>query len=475
VIPSFADVRILCVGDVILDRYVSGKAHRLSPEAPVPVVSVDSVQDILGGAANVANNIAAAGAQCTLCGVLGEDSSGASVKSALTHCTAITPLLFSSSRRKTTLKTRIVADHHQLVRLDEEITEPIDSELSQRIYAAIENQISKHDVLVLSDYNKGTLPLELTQSLIDIARTHKKSIIADPKSLSFGKYQGASVLTPNIKELASILGPISSIDEACKKTQYVVSQYAFQAILLTCSEAGMCLITPKKITKVPATQQDVFDVSGAGDTAIAYLSVALAAGISLEEAVVLSNFAAGQAVRKSGTAVVSYDEIKTLNQPLPWHQKYLSSDDILMKIHQWRQQGLKIGFTNGCFDILHPGHLSTIRTARKNCDRLIVGLNTDASIRAIKGSLRPFQNEHVRAEIVASLQDVDAVVLFDSYTPKALIDSLQPDVLVKGAEYCVEDLAGAQEVIKRGGKVVLADMKEGFCTTRFVKKIRCSQ
>jgi D-beta-D-heptose 7-phosphate kinase/D-beta-D-heptose 1-phosphate adenosyltransferase len=475
VIPSFANVRVLCIGDVILDRYVSGKVHRLSPEAPIPVVSVDSVRNVLGGAANVANNIAAAGARCTFYGVLGEDAAGTTMREVLSHCSAITPFIFTTPHRKTTVKARIVVGRQQLMRLDEEIVEPIDSTLCQEILTSIETQVSQHDAIVLSDYDKGALPMELTQSLVAIAKAHKKPIIADPKGLSYEKYRGVSVLTPNLKELESVFGAFSDIDDACQKAQRALSQYDLQAIVLTCSEAGMCLITSERIEKVPAIQQDVCDVSGAGDTAVAYMAVALAAGLSLENAVILANCAAGQAVRKSGTAVVSYDEINSLRPPSSWSQKCLSLEEVLIKARDWRRQGLKIGFTNGCFDILHPGHLSTIRIARENCDVLVVGLNTDASIHVVKGSSRPFQSEHVRAEIIASLQDVDAVVLFDSYTPEALIAAIQPDVLVKGAEYRVEDLAGAQEVIARGGKVILANMEVGFSTTQFVETIRCNQ
>jgi D-beta-D-heptose 7-phosphate kinase/D-beta-D-heptose 1-phosphate adenosyltransferase len=406
-----------------------------------------------------------------LSGALGEDAPGTAIRREIAACPAITPLLFSSSQRTTTLKTRVVAEHHQLVRIDEESADPIDSDLCRKMRAVLESQVLQHDAIVLSDYNKGALPQELTQPLIAMARAHKKMVIVDPKGPSYEKYRGAYVLKPNLKELANVLGPPLDLETVCRKAQHAVEKYDLQAILLTCSEAGMCLITREKITRISATQHEVFDVSGAGDTAAAYLAVGLAANLVLEEAVMLSNRAAGQALRKSGTAVVTDEEASGPQK----EEKQLSWKEAQVKVKDWKQNGLKIGFTNGCFDILHPGHLSTIRTAKDNCDKLIVGLNTDASIRLLKGAQRPFQSENVRAEIIASLRDVDIVVLFDSYTPKELIELLQPDVLIKGAEYRIEDLAGAQELIKRGGKVILADMAAGFSTTQFVEKMRYGQ
>jgi D-beta-D-heptose 7-phosphate kinase/D-beta-D-heptose 1-phosphate adenosyltransferase len=431
-------------------------------------VSVASTWEVLGGAANVAHNIAAAGAHCTLSGVLSQDAAAESFKKTLAKVANITPLILSSPVRKTPIKTRIMVGHHQLVRLDEEETDPIDPSIRTELHKIIAPQICHHDVMVLSDYNKGTLPPDLVQSLIATACNQGKRVLVDPKGPSYEKYRGAFLITPNVKEFSEVLGPCASLEEACQRARQALVDFAWKAILLTCSEAGMRLITRETISTVCATQQEVFDVSGAGDTAIAYFSVGLAAGLPLEEAMTLANDAAGCAVQKSGTAVVSHADVCASSGISPL--KHVVLEEACAKVRVWRQAGLRIGFTNGCFDVLHPGHLSTLRTARAHCDRLIVGLNTDASIRMIKGPNRPLQEENVRAEVLAALQDVDLVVLFDSYTPKTLVEALQPDVLVKGAEYRIEDLAGAQEILNRGGQVILADMKPGFSTTRFAKK-----
>jgi D-beta-D-heptose 7-phosphate kinase/D-beta-D-heptose 1-phosphate adenosyltransferase len=466
-IPSFEGVRISCLGDLLLDRYISGPARRLSPEAPVPVVSVTETRNVLGGAANVAHNIAAAGAQCTLGGVLGQDTAAADFKNLLCHVPSVTPLLFFDETRKTSVKTRVMVGHHQLVRLDEEDTNPIPSSLIAKIIQAVTTLLAQHDLVVLSDYNKGTLPASFLQQIITEARSQGKRVLVDPKGTSYEKYRGASIITPNVNELGEIFGPCANLEEACAQAQRALSLYDWQAVLLTCSELGMRLVTPEGVAKVCATQQEVFDVSGAGDTAMAYFSVGLASRLSLEEAMALANKAAGYAVRRSGTAVVSYADLCAASCA-PTCKK-VSLEEAYARVQLWRQAGLSVGFTNGCFDVLHPGHLSTIRTARAYCDRLIVGLNTDASIRFLKGKDRPLQDEETRAKVLAALQDVDLVVLFDSYTPQALLEKLQPDVLVKGAEYRLEDLAGAQEILARGGRVILADMQPGFSTTQFMK------
>ncbi|MDR0661804.1 MAG: bifunctional heptose 7-phosphate kinase/heptose 1-phosphate adenyltransferase [Holosporales bacterium] len=430
-IPSFEGIRILCLGDLLLDRYISGPARRLSPEAPVPIISVTETRNVLGGAANVAHNIAAAGAQCTLVGVLGQDAAATTFENLLPPVLSITPLLFFDETRKTSVKTRIMVGHHQLVRLDEEDVDPISPFLIAKILQAVATLLEQHDLIVLSDYNKGTLPPAFLQQIIAEARSQGKPVLVDPKGTSYEKYRGASIITPNVKELGEVFGPCANLEEACAQAQHALSSYDWQAILLTCSERGMRLVTPKKVAQVCATQQEVFDVSGAGDTAMAYFSVGLASGLSLEEAMALANEAAGHAVRRSGTAVVSYTDLCAVSCTSAY--KKVSPEGAYARVQLWRQAGLRVGFTNGCFDVLHPGHLSTIRTARAHCDRLIVGLNTDASIRLLKGENRPLQNEETRAEVLAALQDVDLIVLFDSYTPQALLEKQQPDFLVKGS------------------------------------------
>ncbi|MDR1267150.1 MAG: D-glycero-beta-D-manno-heptose-7-phosphate kinase [Holosporales bacterium] len=464
----FEKAKILCVGDLLLDRYITGSARRLSPEAPVPVVSMDATRNALGGAANVAHNIASAGAQCTLVGVLGQDAAAGALKEALTSVANITPLCLSSSTRTTPVKTRVMVGQHQLVRLDEEKTDPLTPSLAAEVYKVVAAQIKQHNLVVLSDYNKGTLPPTLTTQMIAEAQRQEKRVLVDPKGDSYEKYRGAFLLTPNLKEFSEVFGLHADLGEVCQRAQQALAEYDWQAILLTCSEAGMRLITREKVAAVSATQQEVFDVSGAGDTAMAYFSVAIAMGLALEESMTFANDAAGCAVRKSGTAVVSWEEVCTASGD--FSLKRVSLEEASKKVCTWRQLGQKIGFTNGCFDVLHPGHLATLRTARTHCDRLIVGLNTDLSVRRLKGPSRPLQNENTRAEILAALQDVDLVVLFDTLSPKELIEVLQPDVLVKGAEYRIENLSGAQEILDRGGQVILADMKPGFSTSHFIEE-----
>ncbi|MGF6226880.1 D-beta-D-heptose 7-phosphate kinase/D-beta-D-heptose 1-phosphate adenosyltransferase [Inquilinus ginsengisoli] len=473
----FAAARVAVVGDLMLDVYIEGEVHRVSPEAPVPVVRLTSERVVPGGAANVAANIASLGGTVTLVGVAGRDSAFAQLSEELQRVGRVdlSTTVFDDSRGTTT-KTRLLGHRQQIARIDRETLRPIAPEIETQLIERACTAIDGCDIVILSDYGKGVLTDLVLQRTLAYAQAVGKRVLVDPKRRDLSAYRGASIITPNRAELALATGRPCETDEEAEEAARLAHEICGADVLLTRSEKGMSYFARSGDSLHFATiAREVFDVSGAGDTVVAVLGAALAAGFPLVEAMKASNHAAGLVVAKVGTATVSCEElVMALHggaQALDVEDGRLVTLDELMRIRAfWRANGLTVGIANGCFDLIHPGHVSLIRQAAAASDRLVMALNTDASVRRLKGPTRPVQTETARAEVMGALKGVAAVVLFDEDTPYDLIKALQPDVLVKGADYTEELVVGADIVRARGGTVLLAVLTPGQSTTRLISQ-----
>lgn len=476
-VDRWRGARILCVGDLMLDRFVYGGVERISPEAPIPVLRIQRESLMLGGAGNVVRNIAAVNAVSVFVSVIGDDEAGRRVSALLAPEANAAPHLLMERNRATTEKTRFIAGSHQMLRVDLETTQPIIEATARNLLSICAAQLAGCALLVLSDYGKGVLTPELAENLIAAARAAGKPVIVDPKGRDYRHYRGATLITPNRSELhAATSMPVGSDEQIVAAARRLIETCGVDNVLVTRSEDGMTLVAGDGAAEhIGAAAREVFDVSGAGDTVIAILACGLAAGASLSAAARLANVAAGLVVGKVGTAVVHVEELLgelLEEQSERDHGKVMGLSDALELVDRWRRAGRKIGFTNGCFDLLHPGHVSLLSQARRTCDRLVVGLNADSSVRRLKGPERPVQNELARAAVLASLVPVDLVVLFSEDTPAKLIEAVKPDVLVKGADYTVENVVGADFVQSYGGEVMLAELIPEQSTTRLVRRMR---
>jgi D-beta-D-heptose 7-phosphate kinase / D-beta-D-heptose 1-phosphate adenosyltransferase len=487
--------RVICVGDIMLDRFVEGSVERISPEAPIPVFGVKRESEMLGGAGNVARNIAAIGAEAALISVVGDDDAGRRLGALVEETAGISATFIKDSARPTTIKTRYVAAGQQLLRADKETVAPLSAKAAKAVVSAVTKHLdavatvdvatvdvatvdvakSDRGVLVLSDYGKGVLDDALITSLIGIAKERGALVIVDPKGQDYSRYKGAGILTPNRQELAAASGlAVDSDDEIIAACRQVIKAAGVDAVLATRSEQGMSLVSADAVDHLPARAREVFDVSGAGDTVAAVLGAAHSAGATVPAAAALANVAAGVVVGKIGTAVAYPAEILSAlheTEMLGADTKVMVLEGARDRVATWRRQGLRCGFTNGCFDLLHPGHISLLNQSKAACDKLIVGLNSDRSVRRLKGPERPIQSETSRAQVLASLAMVDLVVIFEEQTPVKLIEALRPEILVKGADYTIDQVVGAEQVRSWGGAVVLAEILDGHSTTGTIEKM----
>jgi D-beta-D-heptose 7-phosphate kinase/D-beta-D-heptose 1-phosphate adenosyltransferase len=475
-LSSLSQARVLCVGDVMLDRFVYGAVNRISPEAPIPVLKVDHEAAMLGGAGNVVRNMAALGAQSSFVSVIGVDAAGTEIEQLLGAMENVEASLLSVRGRSTTIKTRYIAAGQQLLRADRESDDGLQQGARDQLLTRALAALDGCRVLALSDYGKGVLGDGIAPALIAAARKRGCAVVIDPKGSDYSHYRGASLVTPNARELAQASGlPATNDAEIVAAARKLIEACGIDSVLATRSGEGMSLIERGgRVAHVRAQAREVFDVAGAGDTVVASMAVALAAGIDLETAAELANLAAGIVVGKIGTAVASIEELhaaieqQSLATPT---LKVMTAEQAMARASRWRDQGLSVGFTNGCFDLLHPGHVSLLRQARAACDRLVVGLNSDASVKRLKGSARPVQNQAARAAVLASLADVDALVIFAQDTPEELIAAVRPQVLVKGADYTEDQVVGGALVKSYGGRVVLAELAPGHSTSGTIRRL----
>lgn len=469
-VPEWSGARVLIVGDVMLDRFVYGAVTRISPEAPIPILRRAETRVAPGGAANVAANISALGGLAILVGVVGDDEAGADLVRLCQERNVETALIRAA--RPTTEKIRFVGAGQQLLRVDNEVTGPEGLDKAA-IALLVIDRMKNADVVVLSDYAKGVCTPCVLASVIEEARRLGKPTIADPKSSDLAVYRGVTILTPNRHETALATGIDPSDDiEAARAGARAASLAAANAVLVTRGAAGMTLVCEGEATHLRSEAQEVFDVSGAGDSVVAALALAIASGITLEEASRLANVAAGIVVSKQGTASVTRAELVTRLGLCDGSAPSVSAlDDAASVVSKWRANGFRIGFTNGCFDLLHGGHLSLLAQARAACDRLVVGVNSDVSVRGLKGPGRPVQSQEVREAVLASLRTVDLVLRFEEPTPERVIKALRPDVLVKGADYALCDVVGAPFVTSYGGRVLLVDLVKGQSTTSTLERL----
>lgn len=482
---DFSHLTVLCVGDVMLDRFVYGDMERISPEAPVPVLRLTRTREMPGGVGNVANNILSLGGRAILIGLLGDDEAGATLRRVVATQPRLEDAMVTTGARPTVCKTRFIAAHQQVVRTDEESRLALQPDEQVALIAGIEAWIGQADVLLLSDYAKGTLGKPVIARAIELARAQGIPVFVDPKSADVARYHGATCIKPNARELAAASGlPVEEELEVVAAAQQVMRLAGADAILATRSEKGMMLVERSgAVHAVRSRAREIFDLSGAGDTVIATMALAYASGRSLEQSMHIANAAAGVVVGKLGTATADIaeviEELDLQDQELGGLAPDAGSiaglsslPRVLGLVTRWKEQGLRVGFTNGCFDILHPGHVALLAAARSACDRLVVGLNTDASVARLKGPSRPVNTLGARAQVIAAIRHVDAVVAFEDDTPLALIKALLPDVLVKGADYTADQVVGAREVEAAGGRLVLARLVPDISTTGTIARIR---
>jgi D-beta-D-heptose 7-phosphate kinase/D-beta-D-heptose 1-phosphate adenosyltransferase len=475
-LSALRGVRVACVGDLMIDRFVHGEVTRISAEAPVPIMARLSEDVMLGAAGNVARNIAALGGQAALAAVVGDDPIAHEAARLIGATEGLTGHLVTQVGRPTALKIRFVAGGQQLLRVDHEEVADIKGETEARMVKAIADAAVEAGAILLSDYGKGALTDKVIAACHAAAKASGAPVIVDSKARSFLRYGAVDLVKPNASELYAATGlPTHTDAEIEAALARALELSAAKAILVTRSAQGMSLaVRGSPVRHFPGVPRQVFDVSGAGDTALAALGLGLAAGATLERAVELSLLASGVVVGKAGTAVVTPGELIEAELSVhraPADAKVATTERMVLEIDRWRAQGLRVGFTNGCFDILHRGHVTYLAQARSWCDRLVVGLNSDRSIRALKGEGRPVNDLESRALVLAGLGSVDLVAPFDEDTPIELIKAARPDVLIKGADYSIEGVVGHEFVQSYGGQVKLAEIVDGYSTTAAIAKL----
>lgn len=483
ILKDIQNLNILCIGDIMLDRFVYGKVNRISPEAPVQVLNLQETKEILGGCGNVVANLESLGCKTTYLGIVGQDLNGRKIANLLKRIGSNYKLL-KLKEYSTIVKTRFIAGNNHILRLDEEKKLPLVKPLLPKFERILQKTIKSADIILLSDYNKGIFTPESTQMIINLCKKYNKKVIIDPKGKDYRKYQGATFVKPNLKEFKEATGLEFSptdkdFDSKIKKgAKFLFDNCKIENLLVTMSEHGILLVTSKdknNIIKLPTLAKEVFDVSGAGDTTIATFTLALALGLDVTIAMKLANTAAGIVVGKLGTACVTQEELleafTNKKHQFNHEDKIKTVDELLPLLSALRKSKKIIGFTNGCFDLMHLGHLNSFAEAKKHCDILVVGINTDASVKRYKGDSRPFQDEKTRSSLVAALEYVDFVVLFDDDTAVPIIEKIKPDVIAKEG-YTIENWPEAQFVESYGGKAITLPRLNDYSTTNFINKIK---
>ena len=473
-ILSLLNCKVFCLGDLMLDKYIVGTTNRISPEGPIPVLDIKKEVGMLGGVGNVVRNLSTLATETYLVSLLGDDLASKEVEKKLNNINVYNNLIKDPSR-PTIIKSRFIANNQQILRVDKEKITSINKKIEKKVYEFSKKQILKTNAVVISDYNKGLITENILKKIISFAKIHKKPIIVDPKSSNFSKYRGATIITPNIKELEAVLKKkIINEKQIIDFSRKLISKFNFNYLLVTMGKSGMILISrkQKKIVKLKAESEEVFDVSGAGDTVVSYIAAGLASSLKIEEVVEIANLAAGVVVNKTGTSVAHLSEVLLSINKNNYHlSKVMDFSEAKKIINFWLNKKNKIGFTNGCFDYLHPGHISLFKQAKKKCSKLIVAVNSDNSVVKNKGPLRPKQKLNTRLQILNSIPFIDLIIVFSDKTPLNIIKKIKPHLLIKGSDYRESQIVGAKEVKKYGGKILRAKTLKNFSSSIIIDEI----
>ncbi len=463
--------KVFLIGDIMLDRYVFGKINRISPEAPVPIFLTESSKEVLGGSGNVLSNLISLGTKTSYLSVIGKDENGNKIKKLLKKLNFKSYNLIIDQFRKTTVKTRYISNSQQIIRVDEENSGSILNKVESKLIKKIDNILKDKDVIVISDYNKGVITKKLCEYIIKKGNLLKIPIVIDPKNENFNIYKNSTLVTPNQLEASKIsnINIVSNKDtERCGKM--IMKKYNIKSVLITRGDKGLSLITKKASLHSPTISKEVYDVSGAGDTVLAVIASCMPNEIEETKALTLANKAAGKVIGKVGTSPISLKELFD-NDSKVYTNKVFDIISLCKKLEQDRQKGLKIGFTNGCFDVLHYGHISCIEKSKRNCDKLIIAINSDSSVKKLKGKNRPINNELYRSKVLSSLKSCDYVIIFKEKTPLSIIKKIKPDIITKGGDYKNKKIVGENEIKKWGGSVLALDFVEGLSSTKILNKL----
>jgi len=475
IVKNIQNKKILVLGDIMLDQYIYGSVDRISPEAPIPIINIKKNSDAIGGAGNVLKNLNSLNIKTSFISIIGNDTAGKTLKKYIEKLKNIEYALLIDKNRKTSCKTRYIADGQQLFRADDETIDSLDKALKEKIFNYFELFIKQTDIIIFSDYGKGIfIDTNFCQKLIKIALKKNKKIIVDPKGNNFQKYEGAFFITPNTKEAfnATKINPINNtLAEKCGK--FIIKNNWSENVLLTRGSNGLSIIQNKKIDHIKSNTEEVFDVTGAGDTVISLFSASIAAGNDYIESAHFANIGASVVVKKLGTTSLTSEELLNSVESLKPY-KILNKNSIINKVKSWKNNKLTVGFTNGCFDLIHSGHIDMFIKAAESCDRLVIGINTDQSIKRLKGEKRPILNLEARQKIIASLDMVDAVICFEEDTPIKLIKHIKPNFLFKGADYKIEEIIGAEYIKSIGGKTIRIKLTKNQSTTRLIDMLNGS-
>ncbi|MBT4989909.1 MAG: D-glycero-beta-D-manno-heptose-7-phosphate kinase [Rickettsiales bacterium] len=472
-IENISNAKICVIGDIILDNFVYGSVDRISPEAPIPVLNQTKSNYVLGGAGNVVANMSSLGANVKFISVIGDDEAGAKIRNIIDVEENISTIFITDKAKLTPVKTRYIAGTQHLLRVDEEVKGFISQQSETVILKNLTEILNHYQIIVLSDYQKGTISDNLACKIISIANEKGVKVIIDSKKRDLSCFSGSYLITPNYKEFCDLVGFEISLNEIETAAKNICQKYKITNVLVTLGKDGMYLVKEQgKSLHIPSVAKEVFDVTGAGDTVVATIASAIASGLDIEQSIYLANKAAGIVVERLGTArIYKTDLKKVILGDVNKLTKLKPRKEIFEETAMLKLQGKKVGFTNGCFDILHPGHVKLIQEAKSQCDILVMGLNSDSSVKRLKGEDRPINDEMSRAIILASLAEIDYIVLFSEDTPLELIRSIIPDVLIKGSDYKVEEVVGADIVTQNGGRIYLVDLEAGKSTTKIIKKI----
>ena len=473
-ILSLLNSKIFCLGDLMLDRYIIGTTSRISPEGPIPVLDVKKEVKMLGGVGNVVRNLSTLATETHLVSLLGNDTTSKEVEKKLDKI-GVDKNIVKDSNRPTITKSRFIANNQQILRVDKEKILPLSKSTEKKIYERSKKEILKADAVIISDYNKGLITKNILKKIISFSKSHKKPVILDPKSSNFEKYKGVTIITPNIKELEKVMKKkLINDNEIIDASRKLISKYNFNHLLVTMGQLGMILISKKNkdVVKLDAEAKEVFDVSGAGDTVVSFIAAGLACSLKIEEVVKIANIAAGIVVNKTGTSVVHLSEmLLSVTKNDYYLSKVMDLSEVEKVRNFWLKKKEKIGFTNGCFDYLHPGHISLFQQAKQKCSKLIVAVNCDNSIKKNKGPLRPKQKLNTRLQVLNSIPFIDLIIVFSDRTPLNIIKKIKPHLLVKGSDYKENQIIGGKEVKKYGGKILRAKILSNFSSSIIIDEI----